>query len=110
MSAETLFRGTAIKHGTPQRRLGTSTEIQITIFGTGAISAKGTLWGTNDKKGWINLGTLEVSGTPDPANDFYPSDSNGLVRQFKAIKFQLTEKSGSLTDVWVTQSGNGGGV
>ncbi|UXY14752.1 hypothetical protein N8I74_15725 [Chitiniphilus purpureus] len=75
------------------------TVVQITVSGTGAVSASGELLGSNDGVAWVSLGTLSASGTTLATYADY------IDRPYEQLRFDPIAISGTGAVAIVTQSG-----
>lgn len=93
-----LLRRTTVGVGSFMGRESTLSEMQITVVGTGAVSATVQMWGSNDGIGKIDLGTMTASGTG------VASASDSVERAYSMLMAEVTAISGTGAEVIVTFS------
>ncbi len=93
-----LLRRASVGQGAYMGRSSSLSEIQLTVTGTGAVSATVKMWGSNDGVGKIDLGTITATGTD------LASDSDSVERAYSMIMAELTAISGTGAQAIVTFS------
>lgn len=93
-----LLQSKVVGKGAPTGREGSFSEVQITVVGTGAVSAKVKLWGSIDQVGFIDLGTVALSGTDNA------SMSDNVSRMYPVLVAEITEITGTNVEVMVTMA------
>ena len=76
------------------------TLIQLSVFGTGAVSATTQVFGSNDEIAWVDLGSITATGT----NSGTVSDSIDV--PFRMLRADITAISGTGARALVTQNGS----
>lgn len=64
---------------------------QLAVQGTGSVSASAVIEGSHDGQGWINIATLNASGTG------YGADGGTLETYWPQVRARLTAVSGAAT-------------
>jgi hypothetical protein len=93
-----LLRRTTVGVGSFMGRESTLSEIQVTVVGTGAVSAKVQMWGSNDGIGKIDLGTMTATGTT------IASASDSVERAYSMLMGEVTAIDGTDAEAVVTFS------
>lgn len=68
---------------------------QLAVEGTGAVSAQAVLEGSHDQKGWINIATLNASGTS------YAADGGPFQTLWPYMRVRVVSVSGGEAIVYV---------
>jgi hypothetical protein len=66
--------------GTSVRVAQTNRTFQATVTGTGAVSATVIVEGSNDNVGWLEIGTITLSGTGSASDGFASNAPWAFVR------------------------------
>lgn len=96
LQRKTLLQRKTVGTGDMIGREGALSEVQMTLTGTGTLSATVRLWGTIDEIGKINLGDVVLSGTD------MVSVSDSVERMYPVLQAEVIAISG--TDAQVTVS------
>lgn len=67
---------------------------QLSVQGSGSVSASAVVEGSHDGLGWLNIATLEASGTN------YGTDGGTFETFFPQVRCRLTAVTGTATVFW----------
>jgi len=69
---------------------------QLSVQGSGSVSASAVVEGSHDGQGWLNIATLEASGTT------YGTDGGTFETLFPQVRCRLTAVTGTATVFWAS--------